>query len=214
MQYSKEPSFDLGALLDDEPESNSATLPDCAGINLLLSSPPKATVSGGDVEILSRFKPPTSEDIMQQLSAKTFAENMQRKVQWAVLLFECWRQNCLKMPTCCHEIMFCNIQSPSTVNKNHLAKVLTYFVTEIGRKDGGKYEGRALYDIVICIQFHFKRAGIFWKLIDDSEVMNLKWTLDNLMKACCSAKLGTTSKASPISFDEENRMWLSGGRYP
>ncbi len=146
------------------------------------------------------------EKIINQLSAKTFAENTQRKVQLAVGLFDSWHQHRLSLPMCSHEIMFCNIRDPKRVNKVHLGQVLCFFINEIRRKDSVEYEARTLYDIVICLQFHFESTGLFWKLIDDPEFTNLKWTLDNLMKARCTEKLGTTSKAHPISFEDEEIM--------
>ncbi len=209
-QQPQDASFDLGFLLDEDPVAFPSSQPDCIPALPVPISLLKLHVGGGDVEMPSRFKPPMSKDIIQQLSSKTFAENTQRKVAWAVSLLDSWCQNRLRMPSCCHEIQFCNIMAPSTVTKSHLAKVLTYFVTEIRCKDGGEYEGRTLYDIIICLQFHFERAGIFWKFIDDSEFQNLKWTLDNLMKEHCTGKLGTKTRASPISFEEENKMWLCG----
>ncbi len=166
----------------------------------------KPDVGGGDAENMSRFKPPTMEKIINQLSAKTFAENTQRKVQLAVGLFDSWHQHRLSLPMCSHEIMFCNIRDPKRVNKVHLGQVLCFFINEIRRKDSVEYEARTLYDIVICLQFHFESTGLFWKLIDDPEFTNLKWTLDNLMKARCTEKLGTTSKAHPISFEDEEIM--------
>ncbi len=74
---------------------------------------------------------------------------------------------------------------------------------EVRCKDGGEYEGKTLYDIVICLQFHFEKSGLFWKLIDDAEFQSLKWTLDNLMKSRCSSRLGSLGSAKPISFEEE-----------
>ncbi len=98
--------------------------------------------------------------------------------------------------------MFCNLNDPQRVNKNHLGKVLAFFIAEVRRKDGGEYEGRTLYDIVICLQFHFEKAGLFWKLIDNKEFQNLK--------SRCSSRLGTVGSAKPISFEEETKMWVSG----
>ncbi len=85
----------------------------------------------------SRFHPPTSAEVIEQLSSKTFAQTTERKVQWAVSLFDSWQQNCLRLPTSSHEIMFCNIKDPQRVNKSHLAKVLSYFITEVRCKDRG-----------------------------------------------------------------------------
>ncbi len=115
------------------------------------------------------------------------------------------------MLTCSHEIMFCNINDPLRMNKTHLGQVLCFFVSEVCCRDGGEYEACTLYDIIICLQFHFERASLFWHLIDDLEFTKLKWTLDNMMKAWCSEKLGTVAKAKPISFEDKNVMWASSG---
>ncbi len=101
----------------------------------------------------------------------------------------------MKQPTCKHKIMFWNIKDPKQVNKVHFGQVLCYFVSEIRHKDGAEYEAQTLYDIVICLQFHFESSGVFWKLIDDPEFNSLKWTLDNLMKARCAEKLSVQKPA-------------------
>ncbi len=131
-------------------------------------------------------------------------------MQWAVHLFDSWRQNRLRMLTCLHKIMFCNLKEPLRVNKHQLGKVLSFFIAEFRHRDGGEYEGRTLYDVIICLQFHFEKADIFWRLIDDPEFQSLKWTLDNLMKSRCSSRLGTVGSSKPISFADETKMWVSG----
>ncbi len=121
------PNLVESALQSSQPTSTNSS----AGPPAVCPCSDLLCTGGGDNNPDSRFRPPTSDEIIKQLSSKTFAENMERKVQWAVNLFDTWRQNRLKMPTCLHEIMFCNLKDPQRVNKGHLAKVLSFFITEI-----------------------------------------------------------------------------------
>ncbi len=88
-QYPDEASFDLGILQDDSgSEADHEPVRSPKLQKEVCSLPAKSTIGGVDVEEVSRFKTPTTDEIIDQLSSKTFAQNTQRKVQWAVGLFD------------------------------------------------------------------------------------------------------------------------------
>ncbi len=112
-------------------------------------------------------------------------------------------------PSCPTEILWCSLEDPD-LNNEHLCRTLCRFVNEVRRKDGKEYPGRTLYDLVLCIQFHLEKRGKFLKLFDDPDFTRLKFTVDNLMKSCCSERLGSMMVSQPISFEQEEILWESG----
>ena len=155
------------------------------------------------------FKKKTTSAELDQLSGKTFALNTDRKITWAVDLFKDWRKERVLNPECPTEILWCSLDDP-TLNKSHLCRTLCSFVNEVRRKDGNEYPGKTLYDLILCLQFYLEKRGLFWKLIDDQEMVRLKFTLDNLMKKHCAERLGSTMSAQPITFEHEELLWEMG----
>ncbi len=153
-----------------------------------------------------RFKPATTETEMLQLSGKQFAQNTDRKINWAVDLFVVWRKNRMLDPDCPSEILWMSLDNPD-LNKSHLCYSLCAFVNEIRRKDGADFPGRTLYDLVLCMQFYLEKKGTFWHLIEYDDFKQLKFTVDNLMKSRAAARLGVRSSANAISFDQEEILW-------
>ena len=49
--------------------------------------------------------------------------------------------------------------------------------------NGQDFPGKTLYHIVVCVQFHLECMGFAFKLINDPAFCDLKFTLDNTMKA-------------------------------
>ena len=77
--------------------------------------------------------------------------------------------------------------------------------------DGKPFPGKTLYEIVVCIQMYLETYGFTWKLIDDVELVELKFTLDNIMKALTASGVGVVVKqASVLSFSDENFLWENG----
>ncbi len=72
-QFPSTPNFDLGALFDDndtKPEQSTEPLRSPKLHKSLHEDSPKSSAGGGDIDLTSRFKPPTSNDVIQKLSAK------------------------------------------------------------------------------------------------------------------------------------------------
>ena len=74
--------------------------------------------------------------------------------------------------------------------------------------NGEEFPGKTLYEILISLQMYLE---IHWKLLDDSEFVNVKFTLDNLMKKCTEDGIGHhVHKAKVLSYEEEDHLWACG----
>ncbi len=157
----------------------------------------------------SRYKAPLDVRTMDLLSRKTFSDNTNAKINWAVNLYRDWYFERCKVADCDSRIKWSNIESGDIVPAN-LCYSLSCFLSEVRKKDGSEYPGDSLYQLLICIQFHLERTGRHWKLIDGEEFLSLKFTLDNLMKERAAMGLGKRKSASPISVAQENLLWEKG----
>ena len=64
---------------------------------------------------------------------------------------------------------------------------------------------------MICIQFHLESIGLFWKLLNDQMLSDVKYTLDNIMKLRTSQGVGiSVCKAQILSHFDEELLWSLG----
>ena len=88
---------------------------------------------------------------------------------------------------------------------------LCHFIMEIKKVNGEDFPGKTLYHIVVCIQFHLECMGFAFKLINDPAFQDLKFMLDNTMKAQVSHRIGiSVHKADMITAMDEDLLWLLG----
>ncbi len=160
-------------------------------------------------EEVTRFKNPSSLEMLDKLSKKTFAESTERKIEWAVELFRQWRYTRMLRNAVKHEVQACDVDAIG-VSKKDLSYCLCAFLNEIKRVDGQEYSAKSLYGIVIMMQFFFEKKGCMYKLIDGEEFQNVKFMLDNLMKLRTLDYVGVVQKASVISETDEEKMWKDG----
>ena len=105
----------------------------------------------------------------------------------------------------------CDLDDVDTVTRENLCYAMTRFITEVRHIDGKPFPGKTLYEIVVCIHMYLETYGFTWKLIDDIEFVELKFTLDNIMKALTASGVGVVVKqASILSFSDENFLWENG----
>ncbi len=156
-----------------------------------------------------RFKIPSTRVALDKLSKKTFAESTERKIEWAVELFRQWRYARLGRNVVEHEIQNCNVDAIG-VAKSDLSYCLCTFLNEIKRVNGKEYSAKSLYRILIMMQFFFEKKGLMYKLIDGKEFQNVKFTLDNLMKARTLDRVGVIQRVSIITEGNEEKMWDGG----
>ncbi len=157
----------------------------------------------------SRYKAPLDSAQQELLSRKTFSENTNAKINWAVNLYRDWYFERCKSHNCDSRIQWSNLEAQE-ISKANLAYALSCFLSEVRKRDGSEYPGDTLYQLVVCIQFFLECSGCHWKLIDGEEFIPLKFTLDNLMKECAAMGLGKRKSSSPISVLDENSLWDKG----
>ena len=69
------------------------------------------------------------------------------------------------------------------------------FIAEVNKvKDGSDYPGKMLYEMVTSIQKYLHQNKVMWTLLDDIEFMDLKVTLDNVMKEQAASNIGMVVK--------------------
>ena len=162
-----------------------------------------------DFRKLRSFKVPLQSDHMLSLSWKKFSDETMKKVMWAKQMYGDWRlfrgsQENLKT-------YYCDLDDLSTFNKFELSEALCRFITEVKKFDCSDYPAKTLYDIIICLQFWLETQGLMWKLLNEDEFKDLRFTLDNLMKDCTAAGVGRcVRKAEVLSFDDEQVLWSRG----
>ena len=146
---------------------------------------------------------------MLSLKRKTFSDETMKKVNWAKRMYNDWRLFRESQPNL--KTYLCNLDDMETVNKQDLNDAMCRFISEVKKVDGSDFPPKTLYDIVICVQFWLETQGLAWKLLTDEVFTELKYTLDNLMKARTSAGLGNSvKKAEIVSFQDEESLWSSG----
>ena len=129
-----------------------------------------------------RFKKLTDEATLNLLATKTFAENTEKKMVWAVTLYREWWYRRCNQNLCPPQIMWSNIEKPESLVLVNMQSALCSFVSEVCCKDGKEFLGEILKQIVIMIQLYLEKQGLNFKLIDDPKMARFRNTLDNLMK--------------------------------
>ncbi len=160
-------------------------------------------------QTISRFKPPSSDEVLHELSVKKFTPSTERKINWAVSLYEEWQKQRIDSVVPEAQIVFADIRS-KTLRSDNFCYSLSAFLNEVKRSDGFEFGGKGLYSLVMMLQFFLEKQGLSWKLIDDPELVRVRYTLDNLMKGRAADRVSVTKSACPISFADEEKMWLNG----
>ena len=151
---------------------------------------------------------PLDSDTLTDLGRKKFSPETVKKMMWVHRMYSNWRdaRNATGM-----EFIACDLEDMSTICTESFLFGMKRFITEIRKLDGTDFPAKTLYQIVICVQFHLKSMGLVWKLLDDKEFTELKFTLDNTMKQRVTNGIGiNVKKADIISVVEEDILWESG----
>ena len=93
--------------------------------------------------------------------------------------------------------------------KHDLSYALSRFITEVKKVDNSEFPGKSLHEIMIMIQMHLQQNGIYWKLLDEAEFIELRNILDNTMKARHTQGLGIRKSCDIISLSHESKMFES-----
>ena len=172
--------------------------------SMLSSTCPAAETSN----VASPFKEPLGQEQLTELSHKNFSRNTMKKVRWAVKMYHEWRVHHHGLGL---EFIPCDLYDRSIVTATSLRHALCCFITEIKKVNGDDFPGKTLYDIIVCIQFHLECIGFSFRLINDEAFHDLKFTLDNTMKARVEAGIGLSVKqAEVLSSTDEDYLWSLG----
>ncbi len=130
----------------------------------------------------SRFKPALLD--IHTLKNKTFAVNTDKKIHWAVDLYNSWFDKHVNSDGHCDWCIFMSdLHCVGQLHVSSFCFALCHFITEIRRKDLKEYPGETLYQISLCLQFYLEKNGLSWKLIDSNQFVDFRNTLDNTMKS-------------------------------
>ena len=146
---------------------------------------------------------------MTNLTKKRFSEETMKKVAWVMRMYRDWRMYRNNNPDLLN--IETDLDDENIVDKEGLVRDICRFLTEVRKLDGSQFLGKTLYDIVICLQFHLETLGYSWKLLNQDQFKDIRFTLDNLMKERCAEGVGVSvRKAEILTIFEEELLWSQG----
>ena len=155
------------------------------------------------------FHEPLPSEEMVTLSRKKFSDETNKKIRWVTHMYYDWRM--FRNGSSDLKNITCDLEDIETINKSDLLFALCRFITEVKKLDGSEFPPKTLYDIIICVQFKLDTLGLSWRLLNDKEFKDLRFTLDNLMKQHTSEGIGiTVRKAQVLNEFEEDVLWNMG----
>ena len=158
------------------------------------------------------MKPKSDIDILQ-LQTRLIPINSQKKINWAVRLFEQWRQN--RNETIKKERSTDKSVIPRCLldlRDDELSFALSAFLAEVKKGDGKDYPPNTLFEIIMAIQTHVNVKGRRpVKFMSDANYMTLKLALNNVMEQKAKLGLGLQHRqAKIITYEEETILWQKG----
>ena len=149
---------------------------------------------------------PMDDESFEKIGKKNFSSETMKKVNWATKMYREWkdfRNNTYEL-----ENIDCDLNVISTISKESLIQGLTRFITEVKKIDGSDFPARTLYDIVICLQFHLETLGYNYRLLNQDDFSEIRFTLDNVMKLRTSQGVGSVvCKAQFLNAFNEELLW-------
>ena len=157
---------------------------------------------------ICNFKEPLPKEELAHLSHKNFSEETLKQVQWVRKMYREWRSYRNSQGLA---FIDCDLEDKAMITAESLKFALCRFITEVKKIDGHDFPGKTLYHLVVCIQFHLECLGFAFKIINDPAFKDLKFTLDNTMKAWVSQGTGLSVKqAQVIMATDEDLLWSLG----
>ena len=143
---------------------------------------------------------------MKKLARKNFSEETIRKVTWVRRMYSQWRIE--RNERSFDEQILCDLDDHETITEDNLVFGMCRFVREITKVNGEQFPGKTLYEMVMCVQFHLESIGFMWRLLNQDKFVDLKFTLDNVMKERCSMNVGgPVRKAEVLSAMNVDILW-------
>ena len=154
------------------------------------------------------FKKPLFKSDMMALSHKNFSEETMKQIRWVRKMYHEWHSHRQALGL---QDIVCDLEDNAMITAVSLKFALCRFITEVKKVDVSDFPGKTLYHIIICIQFHLETQGFAFKLVNDPAFKDLKFTLDNTMKARTLQGIGTSMKQAEIlSAMDEDLLWSLG----
>ena len=164
------------------------------------------------------FAAPVSEMELREKINDCVPRSTRYEVKWAVSLFESRREQ-RNMRVCkVHEGSVGGRSSSLDVIENPLVMMaddelnrrLAYFICEIRKTDGSKYQRNTLYGIIVAIRHFLKGKGklvrLYYAYGDKFEY--LRNCLDDVIKESASADVGLTKRQSEVITLKEKKRAL------
>ena len=154
------------------------------------------------------FKEPLPDTELEDLGHKNFSTETMKQIRWVRKMYWDWRSF---RHTHGLSHIVCDLENSDTITAESLKFALCHFITKVKKLNGDDFPGKTLYHIVVCIQLHLQCMGFAFKLINDPAFKDLKYTLDNTMKAWVSQGIGiTVRQAEVLTATEEDLLWSMG----
>ena len=151
---------------------------------------------------------PLSQEELNDLSHKNFAPETIKKIRWATKMFCEWR---LYRHSHGFEAIPCDLDDITSITEESVIHGVCRFITEVKKVDGTNFPGKTLHDIVVCLQFHLETLGMAFKLLNQDAFRDIRFTLDNVMKACTAQGIGiSVRRAQILSTTDEDYLWSIG----
>ena len=97
------------------------------------------------------------------------------------------------------------------ITTRSLQFTLCPFITKVKKANGEDFLGKTLYQIIVCSQFLLECMAFAFKVINDPAFEDLKFMLDNTMKARLLQGIRiSVCKAEILSAKDENLLWSLG----
>ena len=129
------------------------------------------------------FKAPLQDDQLAKLSHKNFSPDTMKQIRWVRKMYRDTDTDTDHRHSCGFDYIVYDLEDKATITAESLKFALCQFITEIKKVNGDDFPGKTLYHIVVCVQFHLECMGFAFKVINNPAFQDLKYTLDNTMKA-------------------------------
>jgi hypothetical protein len=141
--------------------------------------------------------------------------NTEKKCQWAVRMFNNWKQERNMRAVVDKSLDISPIRMELVeMTKDELNYTISRFITEVKKEKEGdpEYPPKSLYEIVVALQLYlYHTEGREYKFLDDPAFSQIRNTLGTCMRQRTAEGLGmNVKKAEIITAAEEEMLWHKG----
>ena len=127
------------------------------------------------------------DEELAELSHKNFSPNTMKQIRWVRKMYQDWRAH---RHSCGLEFIVCDLEEKATITVESLKFALCRFIMEM-----------------VAFSSTWECLGFAFKVINDPAFKDLKFTLDNTMKARVSQGIGiSVCKANMITATDEDLL--------